>query len=204
MAGTSGVLLGPREQSVDDYLASAERRPLFLCGDARAMLAGFADGCIDCAMTSPPYWGQRAYAGGGIGLEGTWQEYIENLLGIVAEIQRVLSLPGRSGSTLAMPTNKRTLDPFAGTGTTNLVAFQLGRRSIGIEISAEYILTAEERCRMSGANSPSTTSKARALVTAHFAAGRPTKWADADFSKSTRYRKHPAHYRSIPPPEPGT
>jgi hypothetical protein len=38
------------------------------------------------------------------------------------------------------------LDPFTGTGTTNLVAFQLGRRSIGIDISGEYITAARERC----------------------------------------------------------
>ncbi len=40
------------------------------------------------------------------------------------------------------------LDPFCGTGTTNLVAFQLGRRSVGIDVSADYLLIAEERCRL--------------------------------------------------------
>ncbi|MBT9156999.1 MAG: Modification methylase DpnIIB [Firmicutes bacterium] len=40
------------------------------------------------------------------------------------------------------------LDPFAGTGTTNLVALQFGRKSIGIEISEQYIRIAEERCRL--------------------------------------------------------
>ncbi|HWG42346.1 MAG TPA: site-specific DNA-methyltransferase [Gemmataceae bacterium] len=40
------------------------------------------------------------------------------------------------------------LDPFAGTGTTNLVAFWLGRKSLGIEISSEYLRDAEERCRL--------------------------------------------------------
>jgi len=40
------------------------------------------------------------------------------------------------------------LDPFAGTGTTMLVAFQSGRRSVGIDISSEYIATARERCRV--------------------------------------------------------
>ena len=38
------------------------------------------------------------------------------------------------------------LDPFCGTGTTNLAAFRLGRKSVGIDISAEYLHTAEERC----------------------------------------------------------
>jgi DNA modification methylase len=40
------------------------------------------------------------------------------------------------------------LDPFAGTGTTNLVAFWLGRKSVGIELSGEYLQFAEERCRL--------------------------------------------------------
>ena len=38
------------------------------------------------------------------------------------------------------------LDPFCGTGTTMLVASQLNRRSVGIDISEEYINQAEERC----------------------------------------------------------
>jgi len=38
------------------------------------------------------------------------------------------------------------LDPFCGTGTTMLVASQLSRRSVGIDISEEYIHQAEERC----------------------------------------------------------
>jgi len=40
------------------------------------------------------------------------------------------------------------LDPFAGTGTTMLVAFQLGRKSVGIELSDEYVALARERCRV--------------------------------------------------------
>ena len=40
------------------------------------------------------------------------------------------------------------LDPFCGTGTTNLVAFQLGRKSVGIDISPEYLRHAKERCRL--------------------------------------------------------
>jgi DNA modification methylase len=38
------------------------------------------------------------------------------------------------------------LDPFCGTGTTMLVAFRLGRKSIGIDLSKEYLEIAEHRC----------------------------------------------------------
>lgn len=40
------------------------------------------------------------------------------------------------------------LDPFCGTGTTMLVASNLGRKSVGVDISSEYIKLAEERCRI--------------------------------------------------------
>lgn len=38
------------------------------------------------------------------------------------------------------------LDPFCGTGTTNLVAAELGRRSIGIDLASAYLTIARERC----------------------------------------------------------
>jgi len=46
------------------------------------------------------------------------------------------------------PPDGVVLDPFCGTGTTMLVASQLGRRSVGIDISEEYINQAEDRCRI--------------------------------------------------------
>src|SRR5713101_4511040 len=81
-------------KSVQAYLASVERTPLFLQGDVVALLATFPSACIDCALTSPPYWGQRAYASGGIGLEEPRQEYVDNLLMLFKELQRVLKPTG--------------------------------------------------------------------------------------------------------------
>lgn len=46
------------------------------------------------------------------------------------------------------PEDGITLDPFSGTGTTMLVAFKLGRKSIGIELSEDYIEIAESRCHI--------------------------------------------------------
>lgn len=45
------------------------------------------------------------------------------------------------------PEHGVVLDPFAGTGTTMAVAKELGRKSVGIELSEEYLSVARERCR---------------------------------------------------------
>lgn len=44
------------------------------------------------------------------------------------------------------PPKGLALDPFCGTGTTNFIAQQFGRKSIGIDIAAEYLEFAQERC----------------------------------------------------------
>ena len=44
------------------------------------------------------------------------------------------------------PTDGIVLDPFCGTGTTLLVAHISGRKSVGIDISHEYLEVARERC----------------------------------------------------------
>lgn len=92
MNGANEVVSGG--ETIREYLHSKNRQPLFLLGDALTTLASFPANCIDCCMTSPPYWGQRAYSGGGIGLEKTSGEYIENLLAIIAEVKRVLKSTG--------------------------------------------------------------------------------------------------------------
>ena len=38
------------------------------------------------------------------------------------------------------------LDPFCGTGTTLLAARNLGRKSVGIDISSQYLGLVKERC----------------------------------------------------------
>lgn len=45
------------------------------------------------------------------------------------------------------PVDGIILDPFMGTGTTNWVAKQLHRKSIGIDISADYVEYAKQRCQ---------------------------------------------------------
>jgi site-specific DNA-methyltransferase (adenine-specific) len=81
--------------SVNDYINEQSiTTPCFLCGDAIDVLSHLPDDSIDCVITSPPYYMKREYLGGGIGLESTYQEYINNLLAITAEIYRVLKPSG--------------------------------------------------------------------------------------------------------------
>ena len=72
----------------------AHPRPLFLRGDAAEVLRRFPGDSADCVLTSPPYFGHRRYAGGGIGAEGGWQEYVAALGAVTAELLRVLKPTG--------------------------------------------------------------------------------------------------------------
>ncbi len=81
-------------ESFNEYCSDSRLTPLFLLGEAQRLLDSLPAESIDCAMTSPPYWGQRAYAGGGIGLEATWQEYVASLTSVFAKVKRVLKPTG--------------------------------------------------------------------------------------------------------------
>ena len=67
-----------------------------LIGDARERLRDLPDGSVHCVVTSPPYWGLRAYGGdpGMIGLEPTFDEHLINLVAVFREVRRVLRSDG--------------------------------------------------------------------------------------------------------------
>ncbi len=79
---------------IKTYINNSEKSPLFLQGDALVVLKSMPDECIDCVVTSPPYWGKRQYSNGGIGQENNYIEYIDNLMNIINEIHRVLKKTG--------------------------------------------------------------------------------------------------------------
>ena len=80
---------------IDEYIhGNTTNAPLFVCGDSLKVLKQIPDESIDCAVTSPPYYMKREYLCGGIGMESTFQEYIDNLLEITLEIYRVLKPTG--------------------------------------------------------------------------------------------------------------
>lgn len=79
---------------LEKYRTDSNTEPIYLIGDALNVLKSFPDNYVDCIITSPPYWGQRQYENGGIGLENTYTEFIENLLLIVEELKRILQPTG--------------------------------------------------------------------------------------------------------------
>jgi len=65
------------------------------CGDVLDILKTFPGECVDLVMTSPPYYGLRNYqVEGQIGLEETFEEYLEKMLAVTAELKRVLKPTG--------------------------------------------------------------------------------------------------------------
>jgi DNA modification methylase len=64
-------------------------------GDCLEVLKTLPDESIDCVVTSPPYWALRDYGcEGQLGLEPTFQEYIDKLCNIFDEVKRVLKKEG--------------------------------------------------------------------------------------------------------------
>ncbi len=64
-------------------------------GCALEVLKQMENESVDMVMTSPPYWGLRDYGEDGqLGLEPTYQEYIEKLVAIFDEVKRVLKDTG--------------------------------------------------------------------------------------------------------------
>jgi len=64
-------------------------------GDALEVVRQFPDSCVDCVITSPPYWALRDYGvAGQIGLETTPEQYVERIRSVFAEVRRVLKATG--------------------------------------------------------------------------------------------------------------
>ena len=63
-----------------------------LQGSALDVLATLPDASVQTCVTSPPYWGLRAYKAGAaeIGTEPTLDAYVEALVGVFREVKRVL------------------------------------------------------------------------------------------------------------------
>jgi len=64
-------------------------------GDALQTLKTLPDACVQCVVTSPPYWGLRDYgANGQLGLEDTPEEFVAKMVEIFREVRRCLRPDG--------------------------------------------------------------------------------------------------------------
>jgi DNA modification methylase len=64
-------------------------------GDCLQGLKGLPDSCVDCCVTSPPYYRLRDYGvAGQLGLEETPELYVERLVEVFVEVYRVMKKTG--------------------------------------------------------------------------------------------------------------
>jgi site-specific DNA-methyltransferase (adenine-specific) len=65
-----------------------------VCGDSAELLKLIPSDSVDLVITSPPYFQQREYVGGGVGNENKSGEYIDVLLDIFGECVRIIKPTG--------------------------------------------------------------------------------------------------------------
>jgi site-specific DNA-methyltransferase (adenine-specific) len=64
------------------------------CVDCRDFLGGVPSESVDLVITSPPYFQQREYGGGGVGNEECIDDYIESIMTIFRQCVRVVKKTG--------------------------------------------------------------------------------------------------------------
>lgn len=86
--------IAPIQSSEIDW-PSREKQIVILNGDNRDLLQLIPDNSVQCAITSPPYWGVRDYGvANQIGAEPDLNQYIESLVAVFREVRRVLTPDG--------------------------------------------------------------------------------------------------------------
>jgi hypothetical protein len=66
---------------------------MLIRADARHL--PLSDACVQCCVTSPPYWGLRDYGiAGQLGLESTPDAYVAQIVAVFREVRRVLKDDG--------------------------------------------------------------------------------------------------------------
>lgn len=106
-----------------------------LLGDCLQTLKTLDDACVQCVVTSPPYYGLRDYGmDGQIGLEETPEAYVEKLVQVFREVRRVLKDDGTLWLNLGdsywtdSAPRKKSSDTFSDTWNPNDSAGNGGKR----------------------------------------------------------------------------
>jgi DNA modification methylase len=126
-------------------------------GDAIDVLKTFPDESVDCAITSPPYWGLRDYGVlDQLGLEKTPEEYVAKMIEVFREVKRVLKKNGnfwlnlgdtysaaRWSSGKGQPMNKNRDIHRAGKETENRQSNLPDKNLVGIPWRVAFALQAD-------------------------------------------------------------
>lgn len=92
-----------------------------ICDNNLDVLKTFPSESINCRITSPPYWALRDYGvEGQLGLESTFQKYLDRLMAIFDEVKRVLRKDGTCWVVLGDTYSKSTVQNNNGTSNTGL------------------------------------------------------------------------------------
>ncbi len=84
-----------QEAKTADFWSNPRERYSLLQGDAEEILPRLPSSSVHMCITSPPYWGQRAYDGNSeLGREKHWEDYVARLVQIFHEVRRVLRSDG--------------------------------------------------------------------------------------------------------------
>src|SRR5437763_13359346 len=132
---------------------------LIICGDAHQVLKQLPDECIDCVVTSPPYWALRDYGvKGQLGLEPTFHEYLDKLCAVFDEVRRVLKPTGtcwvNMGDTYATRSSKTgkhytRVQPILSTASNEALDFKRTRVPLPgkclVQLPARFALAMIER-----------------------------------------------------------
>jgi site-specific DNA-methyltransferase (adenine-specific) len=65
-----------------------------ICADCKEILKTIPSNSVDLVITSPPYFQQREYGGGGIGNENNVEDYIDNIMDVFRQCIRITKKTG--------------------------------------------------------------------------------------------------------------
>lgn len=119
-------------------------------GECLEVLKYMPDNSVNCVITSPPYWALRDYGvDGQLGLEKTFQEYINRLCNIFDEVKRVLKKDGtiwvNLGDTYGGNNSRASNGGRAGYGTEREGIYSRGQDKCLCQIPSRFAIEMTNR-----------------------------------------------------------
>lgn len=106
-----------KEEGIEKFVTTEVPVDSIIHGNTLDVLRDMPSESIDCCITSPPYWGLRDYGvDGALGLEPTFNEYLDKLLAIFDEVKRILKKSGTCWVNLGDTYSNSKTESFSGTG----------------------------------------------------------------------------------------